>query len=277
MPPVVESPGDAVTVRSGMYRFLFTPKWIGFHLLVVAGIVGMINLGLWQLHRLDTRQDFNAVVEARYDAPPVPLHELLTPDADPDAVAWRPVSIRGTYLPDEQILIANRSQNGRAGDNVVTPLDLGDGRVLLANRGFVPLAIDPPSAPPGIVEIIARLRPSEERRRGQLSDPADGDLQIAQRVDIDRLAPQLPGAVLPMYVDVLSSDPPEADPGPEPVIAPDLSEGNHLSYAVQWFVFAAAAAVGWTLAVRRSVGTRRRSAPDQGAEAPIESRQPAPH
>ena len=44
-----------------MYRFLLRPKWIGFHLLVVAAIVTMVNLGFWQLRRLDERQAFNAV------------------------------------------------------------------------------------------------------------------------------------------------------------------------------------------------------------------------
>jgi hypothetical protein len=41
------------------------------------------------------------------------------------------------------------------------------------------------------------------------------------------------------------------------VIAPDLSEGSHRSYAVQWFIFALAVAVGWVLAVRKSIATRR--------------------
>jgi len=67
-----------------MYRFLLQPKWIGFHLLVIAAIVTMVNLGMWQLRRLDERQAFNATVEARYDEPPVPLDDLLTDDTDPD-------------------------------------------------------------------------------------------------------------------------------------------------------------------------------------------------
>ena len=67
-----------------MYRFLFTPKWLAFHLLVVVAIVTMVNLGFWQLRRLDERKEFNATVEARYDEPPVPLDALLTPSTEPD-------------------------------------------------------------------------------------------------------------------------------------------------------------------------------------------------
>jgi cytochrome oxidase assembly protein ShyY1 len=243
-----------------MYRFLLRPKWIGFHLLVAAAIVAMVNLGFWQLRRLDQRQAFNAVVEARYDAPPVSLDELVVPGVDPSDIEWRPVTASGTYLPDEEIEVVNRSQGGRAGFNTVVPLRLDDGRILLVNRGFEPLDAAVPPVPALDVTVTGRLRPSQQRRLGQLSDPADGDLAEVQRVDIGRLAPQLPGEVVPMYVDLIESDPAEPQPFPEPVMAPELGEGNHLSYAVQWFIFSAAAAVGWVLALRRSVASRRGAA-----------------
>ncbi|HEY5662934.1 MAG TPA: SURF1 family protein [Ilumatobacter sp.] len=241
-----------------MYRFLLRPKWVGFHLLVVAAIVTMVNLGFWQLGRLDERQAFNAVVDERYDAPPLALDQLLTADTDPADVEWRPVTAAGTYLADHTILIVNRSQGGRAGQNVLVPMRLADGRILLVNRGFMPLGVDTaPAVPAADVAIVARLRASQERRLGQLADAADGELEIAQRVDIDRLAAQMPGDVAPMYVDLIESVPAEVGGSPEPVARPTLGEGNHLSYAVQWFIFATAVAAGWVLAVRRSIATRR--------------------
>lgn len=246
-----------------MYRFLLGPRWIGFHLLVVAAIVTMVNLGFWQLRRLDERQAFNAVVEARYDLPPVPLDSLLDPLLDPltagdgpDRLEWRPVEVSGSYLADETLFVVNRSQGGRAGRNVVVPLMLDDGRILVVNRGFVPLTNEPPAVPGTDVNLTGRIRPSQERGLGQLADPAEGDLLEVQRIDLDRLAPQLPGEVVPVYIDVISSEPPEIGPYPEPVAAPELGEGSHLSYAVQWFVFATAVAVGWVLAVRRSARSR---------------------
>jgi cytochrome oxidase assembly protein ShyY1 len=90
------------------------------------------------------------------------------------------------------------------------------------------------------------------RRTGALSDPHTGRLAEAQRVDIPRLAPQLPGYVVPMYIELTASQPAESGGYPEPIAAPELGEGPHLSYAVQWFLFSAIAAVGWVLAVRRS-------------------------
>jgi len=256
-----------------MYRFLFTPKWIAFHLLVVVAIFTMVNLGFWQLRRLDERKEFNATVEARYDEPPVPLDELLTPTADSfDDLEWRPVTASGTYLPDETFVVVNRSQNGAAGRNVVVPLQLDDGHLVLVNRGFVPLSVaELPPLPAIDVEIVGHLRTSQVRRTGQLSDPAEGDLTEAQRVDIERLTPQLPGEVAPMYIDLATSDPPEEPGYPQPVAAPDLSERNHLSYAVQWFIFSIAVAVGWVLAVRKSLANRRTA-----RDAPQVDETPAP-
>src|SRR5262245_7130584 len=247
-----------------MYRFLLRPKWIGFHLLVIVAIVTMVNLAFWQLRRLDQRRDFNAAVEARYDATPQPFDSLLTPGTDPDDVEWRPVIATGTYVPEGTIHIVNRSQNGFAGDNIVVPLDLGDGRVLLVNRGFVRLDADVPDPPAGEVTVNGRLRPSQTRHFGQLSDPEDGPRTEAQRVDIPRFAQQIDGELVEMYVDAYQTDPADS-PAIEPVAKPELTEGPHLSYAVQWFIFSVCAVVGWVLAVRHSVTSRRRAA--ESAEA----------
>ncbi|MGA1035894.1 MAG: SURF1 family protein [Ilumatobacteraceae bacterium] len=247
---------------------LTRPRWIAFHLLVVIGIVGMVNLGLWQLRRLDQRQDFNDTVTARLVADPVPLDDVLPADAtiaDPigvDEIEWRTASISGRYLPDAAIRIVNRSQNGRAGDNIVVPLDLGDGRTLLVNRGFVPLGVDDPPLPATDVTVTGVLHPSQQRTGIAARDPDRGALTEAQRVDLERLADQMPGRLLPVYLDLTVSDPPETGGLPEPVISPDLSEGNHLSYAIQWFIFSIAVAAGWVLAVRVSLRRTQQQATD---------------
>ena len=270
--PASDGPGGARRRyrQPRMYRFLLRPKWIAFTLGMVLLIVTMVNLGLWQLRRLDQREKVNAAVEQRYDRPPRDLDDVLTPGADPDELEWLPVVAVGTYRPEGTIRIVNRSQNGFAGDNIVVPLDLGDGRVLLVNRGFVRLDEEAPAPPSGEVEVTGRLRPSQERRFGQLSDPAEGTLTDAQRVDIPRLQQQVDEEVVGMYIDAFASVPADS-PMLEPVVKPDLSEGSHLSYAVQWFIFSVCAAVGWVLAVRHSAGKRQRDAARAAEPAPAQA------
>ena len=57
---------------------------------------------------------------------------------------------------------------------------------------------------------------------------------------------------------------------------PELTEGPHLSYAVQWFIFSAAVAVGWVLAVRKSVNARRGGGRPPAADASPEAVGAAP-
>ncbi len=105
------------------------------------------------------------------------------------------------------------------------------------------------------------MRPSQARRTGELTDSGLAVTEV-RRIDIDQLAPQLPGEVAPVYLDLISSDPAVQPGDPAPVPAPELSEGPHLSYAGQWLIFAIAVAIGWIFAVRRSIRTHRRRLAD---------------
>ncbi len=244
-----------------MYRFLFRPKWIAFHLLCLGAVFLMISLGLWQLRRLDERKEFNAEVAERSELPPVSIDELLAePGFTPEDATWRRVTAAGVWLP-QQVTVFNRSQDGLAGDNVVTALVQDNGTTVLVNRGFVPLGIDQPPPPSGDVEIIGTVRASQGRRRGELTDEGLALTEV-RRVDLDQLGPQFPGTVAPVYLDLIASDPPTEGDYPAPVPPPELSEGPHLSYAMQWFIFSAAVVVGWVLAVRRSIRSRRTGDPD---------------
>jgi hypothetical protein len=91
-----------------------------------------------------------------------------------------------------------------------------------------------------------------------LTDSGEGPVTEIRRVEIDRIAPQLPGDVLPVYLDLMASRPPVTAQDPVPIPEPELDEGPHLSYAAQWFIFALFVVIGWVLAVRKSVRTHRR-------------------
>jgi len=257
------------------YRFLARPKWLAFHLLIVLAVVLMVNLGFWQLHRLQDRREFNDTVRSHASQPVAPIATVIPPGAATDDLEWRTVEASGEYLADEQVLVINLSQGGQPGQNVLTPLRLADGRLLLVNRGFVPDRETVPPTPTGSITVTGRLRASQQRTFGAISDPAEGDLREVRRIDVERLARQLPGDVVPLYVDVLSSTPDEG-PLPVPVLDPELDEGPHLSYMLQWWFFSGCAIVGWVLAVRRSTRTRSREDQLSAADEPADEDLPLP-
>jgi cytochrome oxidase assembly protein ShyY1 len=274
-----------------MYRFLLRPAWLLFHAVVLAGVVLMTAAGFWQLNRLDERKDFNSVLRERSQQAPLELTSVLDEiDAgtlDPSTAEWLPVTGSGTYLPD-QVLEFNNSQGGRAGDNVLTALVLDDGTTLddttlddtndrtsddtvtvIVNRGFIPLGIDVPPPPAVGVEIVGYVRPSEVRGRGGLTDVDDGEpVTEVRRIDIPRLTEQFPGDVAPVFVQLIASEPAIGPGDPSPVVLPELDNGPHLSYAIQWFIFAICVAVGWVLAVRRSLAVRARAQRAAIADSP---------
>ena len=125
-----------------MYRFLLTPRWLVAHVIVLAVAATCVSLGLWQLRRLDERREFNASVEAGLAAEPAPLADVLGEPAP--SLAYRRVIAQGRYLADEEVLLSVRSRNGAPSHHVLTPLDTGEGGIVV-DRGWVPYSL---SAPP---------------------------------------------------------------------------------------------------------------------------------
>jgi surfeit locus 1 family protein len=241
------------------YRFLIRPSWVLLHVTVVAAIVLMINLGLWQYSRYHERLDFNEIVSGRIDAQPKQLPgllaELSNDNLRPSDLEWLNVSVSGTYLDDQTLLAVNRSQEGISGVDPLTPLLVDSAtanQIVLVNRGFISQNTGTPKAPAGKVQLIARVRVSESRRFGELSDPTTGKLNEVINIDLPRLSEQIANLNTEIYLEVLDSQPQDA-PELARIADPVLSTGSHLSYTAQWFIFSIFVAAGWVVVVRRKL------------------------
>lgn len=244
-------------------RSLLTPRWLLSHVLVVALVVVLVNLGLWQLRRLEERQAENGRVEAALAQPVDDVAAVVDPAAgfeDVDGVVWRRVTATGTYALDEQVLVRSRSHEGSPGSWVVTPLVLDDGTAIAVNRGWVPMGEEGPEGPPpattappaGRVTVTGVLQATQERGRFGPTDPDGGRLTTLSRLDLGRFQQQVGADLYPVALQLESSDPPQAGDLPVPVPLPDTGDdGPHLSYAVQWFIFSTIAAVGYVVILRR--------------------------
>ncbi len=238
-----------------MYRFLLRPKWIAFHLLVVAAIVTMLLLASWQWTRYNDRQEFVDLVETRQAAEPQPLAPLLETES-PAAIRVLRVTATGEYLGDDELIQINRTQDGVNGVDAVTPFQIDGGPIVIVNRGFVADGADPPPPPEGPLTVGGTARTSQVRRTGELTDNQSGRDDEIRRIDLPLIEQRLGYEVAPVYLELIASDPPSPEP-PVPVPAPDVSGGPpHLSYAVQWCIFSIAVAAGWLLVVRRAARVR---------------------
>ncbi|MGZ5129524.1 MAG: SURF1 family cytochrome oxidase biogenesis protein [Actinomycetota bacterium] len=218
--------------------------------LVVAGVC--VKLGFWQLDRLHGRRDINTRIRMGLAQPARPLSELLAEDPA-TALGFRQITVTGTYDTADEVILYGRTLDGRNGNHVLTPLRPSDGGPLvIVDRGWVPFEMDTPpvgaAAPPsGTVTVTGALFPP---------DATGGDVltsRTVSRVDLTQLAATLGEEVLPMYVLLAEQDPTQPNGLPRPAPLPELTEGPHLSYALQWFAFATIAIVGLVVLVRRDL------------------------
>lgn len=245
-------------------RMLLRPRWLLTHLVVLSIVVLFVNLGFWQLRRLEERRVDNARITANMSAEQQPLDQTLQQYGnDPDALAYRRVTVSGTYRPDDEVLLTPRSNGRVAGHHVLTPLLLDGDQAVLVDRGWVPFADDDPpiaaAAPPdGRVTVTGVIIPTQEAARF-------GSAGAAERVtylsgpDVDLLQPQMPVALHPFSV-LLASQEPAPDGLPVAGPLPEVDEGSHQAYAWQWFSFAAILLGGYPLLLRRSLASARQRA-----------------
>ena len=219
-------------------------------LLAVALLVATtcVALGIWQIARLHQTRQFNAAVRAGLSASPAPVETLLPDGVDADAVRYRRAEATGTYDTAHEFVLYGRSQNSDAGNHMLTPLRLADGGAILVDRGWVPLSVDEPGAPGvappmGDVHVEGVLFSSEGDPPGDVGQ-ADVTETTLSKVDLARIQSQLPYRIAPDYLLLQHQSPAQSTPFPEPAPLPELSEGPHLSYAVQWFTFATIAVAG---------------------------------
>jgi surfeit locus 1 family protein len=219
-------------------------------IVLVAAIVAVtcVWLGFWQLRRLEDRRALNArIVRARA----APARTVRTAEDVAGLAPFRRVEAAGTYDPDGEVLLYGRSLAGRPGHHVVTPLALRDGTGVLVVRGWVPFGVDAapvrgPFAPvAGDVVVDGWLVAPETR--GRSTPDRRG---VMGTLDVEGIGDRVGFPLAPVAIQ-LRAQRPASSGGPTPIPPPELSEGPHLSYAIQWFSFAAVAVAGAAILLGR--------------------------
>ncbi len=247
------------------WSFLRSPRWAGYLALVIVFAVACCALGTWQLNRRAEALAEVARIDANYDADAVPVAGALPEPAAFDVdQRWLVVALSGEYLVDEEVVVRNRPFEGSSGFEVITPFRLDDGTVFMVDRGWIAQASDGrPSeyaAPPtGHVQVDARLKAGEERIAGRTST----GIEFAT-IDLDELADRVGEPSYTGAYGVLVQTGADADEPPLAAARPVRDEGPHLSYALQWFVFALLAFVGlgWAASQERRGLAEASGSPD---------------
>jgi surfeit locus 1 family protein len=234
-------------------HLLVAPAWPLTVLAILLG-VAFIGLGRWQWQRGELREkEWDAFARGADAALPLDARKLG------EVARFARVSVRGHFRPDRQFLLDNRSHEGSPGYEVLTPLELSDGRVLLVDRGWVAFtgyrAVLPDThfAPDDPVTLIGRVDelPSAGLAFGRSAPALRGSWpRIATYPRMQDLSASF-GTTLEarmLLLDAQARDGYVRDWQP-----PGLPPARHFAYAIQWWLFALTLAVLWiVLAVRRA-------------------------
>ncbi|MEJ5314595.1 MULTISPECIES: SURF1 family protein [Anaerolinea] len=239
----------------------FSLRWLGTTVLVLLAAAVMVRLGLWQLDRLEQRRARNALILQNASAPVLNLNNaLLQGETRWEEKAFRLVEVSGVYLYEEEVLLLNQVWEGQPGYHLITPLHItGTDTVILVDRGWIPLNQGDENQRaayrlPGEARLQGRLMPSQmEPRWGGGGDPVlpeGGRLTAWKWLNVERISRQISGRLLPVYMLALPDDSTSALPYRADTSI-EVSEGSHLSYALQWFSFALILLAGYPFYVRK--------------------------
>ena len=225
-----------------------------------------VRLGFWQLARLRYKQDLNVALNVALAVPPVALTD---PDTPADSVLGRRVILLGRYDAGHQLMLAGLSYDGEPGVGVVTPLVFEGGtHAVLVDRGWLQAADAVTAHPerfpePGLRTVIgiADTFTVGQGPPGPRAIASDSSLLYSVPwLDRDSIATRLPYTLARFWV--------HQQPGagvplrPRRMPPPVHEAGMHLSYAIQWFLFALALVAGsaflvWTRRPGPPIMTRR--------------------
>jgi surfeit locus 1 family protein len=216
-----------------MIRFRPYP---GLSLATLLGMVILLSLGNWQLHRLSWKTALIAAADTRAHGALVSMERVLgVADAE---IEYAHAEAKGEYLAGE-VYLFTVLDDGRIGFQVIAPFRLEDGRIILVDRGFVPAQGKLPAAheapPSGKVRVTGLIRAAHD------AAPFTPKPDIAGRVWYGR-DPGAMAAALQVKLAarlILARD--AGPPGeiPEGGHTRLTFRNEHLSYAVTWFALAA--------------------------------------
>jgi surfeit locus 1 family protein len=239
---------DAHRIRIPLGSRTFSASW-AMTLLTVLAIAGFMNLGRWQWNKGNLRAK-----EAAEFAQGAGTAEPLAGRGLEQVPRFQRVSVQGRLDPTHQFLLDNRTNEGRPGYEVLTPLERGVGqRVILVDRGWVPFTgfrdklPDVSFAGDAAIEVTGR---ADALPAGSLASghAAPDDKAPWPKVTSYPTPAELAQALgRPVESRILLLDANAPNGYVREWQPPGLTADRHWSYGVQWYAFAALAAALWLI------------------------------
>jgi cytochrome oxidase assembly protein ShyY1 len=213
-------------------------RWTTWFLVAVLFAAACVVLASWQLDRRDVAVGKIERMVENYDKPSISIAEVSELSLeDVTAFEWTPVEISGKYLVDDELLVRNRPIAGQPGFLQIIPFRLSTGEVVMIERGWI--QADSDLAPASVMTPSSETKTVTARvRLGEPNPNRESPKGFATSLHLESLSELFENQIeTQFYLRLISEEPGESS-SPQPLSQPVLDEGNHLSYAVQWIIFA---------------------------------------
>lgn len=234
-------------------------RWLAWLIAASVFAVACVFLSDWQFDRRQEALAKIEVVAQNYDQAPLTLQDVVRSDEFDARNEWRPVSITGQFLPEKAYLVRNRPYNGQPGFLQVIPFKAVTGQLVAIETGWLPTGSrqDSPDLIPLPDDqertVLARIRPTEPTLN---RDAPAGQLGTLNSANLFKQA-GLSGELIESVYFRLAESYNQGEAVPKLLPKPALTEGNHLSYALQWILFALMAFSALIWGVRQELRFKR--------------------
>jgi cytochrome oxidase assembly protein ShyY1 len=204
--------------------------------------------GQWQYERGVERHAKNTLIKEQSLLQPIQVSQL---NDDITALEWRKITLSGFFDSNNEILLRNRYHEGFYGFEQLTLFAFGEKKIWV-DRGWIKAGADATISPKlqetyeGNVTITGRIRMDSSLPRGKFFAIS----QDSNRNMVSQLDARKGVQTEKFYVDLISASDARMNPD-VPVELPELSDGPHMAYALQWVFFAGLVIYGRRL-IRRS-------------------------
>lgn len=200
-------------------------------LLGLAGVVFLCGLGSWQIQRMYEKRAQLDEMTAGISSPAVAVPAILNPEKD----RYRPVVAEGRFTGETLYVLSGKAMIG-AGVQVISVLQMADGRRLLVDRGFLPDDDKHKALSVSAVKIVGNLM--WPRDSNEYTPPPDTKTGMWFGRDAEAMAAVLQTEPVFIVAREPTGDGIEAMPVDTSTIPND-----HWGYAITWFLLAAVWAV----------------------------------
>lgn len=223
--------------------------------IALALIAGTVVASNWQFQRGLARHELNQTVRNHVDLPTISLRFAVE---NASKAEWRTVKASGRFQPDTNILLRNRYFEGQYGFELLTLFIPDKGPSFWVDRGWVKAGADAtikptlPPTPESTVGIEGRFRLNSSLPQGTIFATSSASTSpLIREVNAQR---QIENQIF--YVDLISASDPLLTPS-APAQLPELSDGPHMAYAVQWLFFGGLIGYGRVLMRRKDLDDYR--------------------